>query len=95
MFVTPHISNLAEEITKFKAGGEVITWNTSQLPPRPNSSDYFKPLFVVKVWLKDWESGLKTYLLDGYPEKPNKARVDVSSGWYWMVQYNKETLPLV
>lgn len=79
-FITQNITNLDEEIKNFKAGGEVITWWTYELPPNIG-----KPLYIVKVWLKDWtDTEVKRYLLAG-----KEVKIIQKIG-YWKLKYINE-----
>lgn len=108
MFATSHVDKLSEEITNFKAGGDVITWTTSQLPPRANSTDATNPLHVVTVWLKQWDSPIKTYLVavtDIFGNFTNRIKVVIVKdrningrcikGHYWNLSYHEKTLPSI
>ena len=82
-FITDCIYNIGEEIQNFKAGGEVITWWSFEIP-----SQTLKPLYIVKVWLKDWvDTNIKRHLL------ARKEVKIIQKKCYWKLKYIHEILP--
>ena len=82
-FITDCIYNIGEEIDNFKAGGEVITWWSFDVP-----SHTLKPLYIVKVWLKDWaDTNIKRHLL------ARKEVKIIQKKCYWKLKYIHEIIP--
>ena len=92
-FITQNIANLDIEIKRVNAG-KLITWWTYELPPQPNSTYTTKPLYIVKVWLKEWTNlDLYNHIKIKSGDTWNKARIDVSSKSFWKVQLMQDPLP--
>ena len=78
-FVTSNISFIDEEINRVNAG-KLILYQTYKLP---------RSLYLVKVWVDGWTNkAMEKELLAG-----RKVRINISSSYFWMVQYLAERLP--
>ena len=95
-FVTNNVSDLDNEIKRFNAG-EVIVVQTVKLPI-PTVGTYKRAhaeqLYVVKVWIKEWNSRAEIQTMLQIFREGNKVKVVVrANGAYWMVQNMFESIP--
>ena len=94
-FVTSNMDDLGNEIKRFNAG-EIVVVQTLKLPHVPGykRGREDQQLYVVKVWIKKWDTRPDIQTMLQIFKEGNKVKVVVrKTGAFWMVQNMFEVIP--